>query len=183
MTTLHGQVPETATKPCTSPRLCLKPTFRFQEVSSSCHVPCSMHVNYHLPNNEYTTGMGITNSRIISIPIVAAVILERCQLTTKLWNDWILDTWRWDRWVVPKRRYEITNTRCVITQFTEVLRDRKLPHGVGYSPFFVIGRSWLVVREFSGQIYPWITIYQWTLRNIPEDLTAQVEVLLVGEQN
>jgi hypothetical protein len=34
---------------------------------------------------------------------------------------------------------------------------------------YVTGRRWLVVTDISGQIY------QWTLRNIPEDLTAQEE--------
>jgi len=34
---------------------------------------------------------------------------------------WILHTWRLNREVVPKRRYEITTTRCVITQKNAVL--------------------------------------------------------------
>ena len=35
--------------------------------------------------------------------------------------SWVLDPWRRDRQFVPKRRWEITTTRCVITQRNAVL--------------------------------------------------------------
>ena len=35
--------------------------------------------------------------------------------------NWILEPWRLDRSVVPKRQQEITTTRCVIAQKSAVL--------------------------------------------------------------
>ena len=40
---------------------------------------------------------------------------------TKYKHFWILEPWRWDRQVVPKRRQEIANTRCVTSQKSAVL--------------------------------------------------------------
>jgi hypothetical protein len=37
-----------------------------------------------------------------------------------LYPFWIPDPWRWDRYVVPKRRREITTTRYEITQRSAV---------------------------------------------------------------
>jgi ribosomal protein L35 len=34
----------------------------------------------------------------------------------------ILDLLRWDRWSVPKRRYEITATSCVMSQYRAFLK-------------------------------------------------------------
>jgi len=46
---------------------------------------------------------------------------DRTDIAVSNQNDpYILDPWWWHRQVVPKRRYEITNLRCVISQKVQI---------------------------------------------------------------
>ena len=72
---------------------------------------------------------------VITQPVV--VISHRHFGTTylsQLHGSRILYSWRWDRQVDPKRRWEITTTGCVMTQKSVVLRGRLIPWNVGNKP-------------------------------------------------
>jgi len=53
--------------------------------------------------------------------------------------------WRWDRQLAPKRRYEITTTRCVITQKSAV-PDQKL------FPWLVSANKYTILTEVSARL-------------------------------
>ena len=78
---------------------------------------------YSLPNNPEERSSHLLSGGSMKSHIVrfyGEAILRNVRTFERL-SFWILGSWRWDRYVVPKRRYGIATTCCAITQKSEFL--------------------------------------------------------------